>query len=71
MARAASREWLPCDIKKRDQPARRDLAVEACRRCSYFIAPGHGLLSRFPSGCYDDVPELFEPVTREKLAAND
>ena len=59
------------DVKKREQPTVRDLAVEACKRASYFIAQGHWLLSRFPDGVYADVPGLCSVVSRATIAAND
>ena len=46
----ARKALLPRDLRKREAPTVRDLAVEACRRASYFIAQGHWLLSRFPNG---------------------
>ncbi|MBK7674663.1 MAG: N-6 DNA methylase [Candidatus Accumulibacter sp.] len=70
-AREARKALLPRDLKKREAPTVRDLAVEAFRRASYFIAQGHWLLSRFPNGWYDDVPGLCKAVAREGIAAND
>ena len=59
------------DVKKREQPTVRDLAIEAFKRAGYFIAQGHWLLSRFPDGVYVDVPGLCAVVSREIIAAND
>jgi type I restriction enzyme M protein len=70
-AREARKALLPRDLKKREAPTVRDLAVEAFRRASYFIAQGHWLLSRFPNGWYDDVPGLCKVVARKEIAAND
>ena len=58
-------------MKKREQPTARDLAVEAFKRASYYIAQGHWLLSRFPDGVYVDVPGLCAVVSRSTIAAND
>ncbi|MER2518222.1 MAG: N-6 DNA methylase [Candidatus Accumulibacter phosphatis] len=70
-AREARKSLLPRDAKKREKPSVRDLAVEACKRASYFIAHGHWLLGRFPNGWYDDVPGLCKAVTQAEIAAND
>ncbi len=59
------------DVKKREKPTVRDLAVEACKRAGYFIAQGHWLLSRFPDGVYVDVPGLCAAVSRATIAASD
>lgn len=59
------------DVKKREQPTLRDLAVEAFKRAGYFIVQGHWLLSRFPDGVYVDVPGLCAVVPRATIAAND
>lgn len=59
------------DVKKREQPTVRDLAVEAFKRAGYFIAQGHWLLSRFPDGVYCDVPGLCAVVSRATIEAND
>jgi len=59
------------DVKKREQPTVRDLAVETFKRAGYFIAQGHWLLSRFPDGVYADVPGLCAVVSRAAIAAND
>jgi type I restriction enzyme M protein len=59
------------DVKKREQPTVRDLAVEAFKRAGYYIAQGHWLLSRFPHGVYVDVPGLCAVVSRATIAAND
>ena len=70
-AREARKALLPRDVKKREKPTVRDLAVEACKRASYFVAQGHWLLGRFPNGWYDDVPGLCKAVTQAEIAAND
>lgn len=70
-AREAKKALLPRDLKKREKPTVRDLAVDACKRAGYFIAQGHWLLSRFPHGLYDDVPGLCKAVTQAEIAAND
>ncbi|WP_291994418.1 N-6 DNA methylase [Candidatus Accumulibacter sp. ACC003] len=70
-AREARKALLPRDVKKREKPTVRDLAVEACKRASYFIAQGHWLLCRFPNAWYDDVPGLCKAVTQAEIAAND
>ncbi len=70
-AREAKKASLPRDLKKREKPTVRDLAVDACKRASYFIAQGHWLLSRFPQGLYEDVPGLCKAVTQAEIAAND
>ena len=59
------------DVKKREQPTVRDLAVEACKRAGYFISQGHWLISRFPDGVYTDVLGLCAVVGRETIASND
>lgn len=69
--RDAKKALLPRDVKKREKPTVRDLAVEALKRASYFIAQGHWLLTRFPHGLYDDVPGLCKAATRAEIAAND
>ncbi len=69
--REAKKALLPRDLKKREQPTVRDLAVEACKRASYFIAQGHWLTSRFPHGLYVDVPGLCKAVSKVEIAAND
>ncbi len=70
-ARTARKALLPRDLKKREKPTVRDLAVDACKRASYFISQVHWLLSRFPHGLYDDVPGLCKAVSRDDIAAND
>jgi type I restriction enzyme M protein len=45
--------------------------VEALKRASYFIAQGHWLVSRFPSGLYEDVPGLCKAVSRLDIQSND
>jgi len=70
-AREAKKALLPRDLKKREKPTVRDLAVDACKRAAYFIAQGHWLLSRFPHGLYEDVPGLCKAVTQAEIAAND
>jgi type I restriction enzyme M protein len=69
--REARKALLPRDVKKREPLSVRDLAVEGLKRASYFVAQGHWLLSRFPQGCYEDVPGLCKLVTQEEIAAND
>lgn len=69
--REAKKALLHRDVKKREQPTARDLAVEAFKRASYYIAQGHWLLSRFPDGVYVDVPGLCAVVSRSTIAAND
>ena len=69
--RDAKKALLPRDMKKREKPTVRDLGVEAFKRAIYFIAQGHWLLSRFPSGLYEDVPGLCKVVSREDIRAND
>ncbi|WP_369468636.1 hypothetical protein, partial [Enterococcus faecalis] len=49
-ARDTKKALLPRDVRKREKPTVRDLGVEALKRASYFIAQGHWLASRFPSG---------------------
>lgn len=70
-ARETKKALLPRDVQKREKPTMRDLAVEAFKRTSYFIAQGHWLLSRFPQGLYEDVPGLCKTVTRANIEAND
>lgn len=70
-AREAKKALLPRDVKKREKPTVRDLGVEAFKRASYFIAQGHWLLSRFPSGLYEDVPGLCKAVSHDDIKAND
>jgi len=70
-AREAKKALLPRDLKKREKPTVRDLAVDACKRAGYFIAQGHWLLSRFPHGLYEDVLGLCKAVTQAEIAAND
>ena len=69
--REAKKALLPRDVKKREKPTMRDLSVEAFKRAIYFIAQGHWLLSRFPSGLYEDVPGLCKAVSREDIQTND
>ena len=70
-ARDAKRALLPRDVKKREKPTVRDLGVEALKRANYFIAQGHWLVSRFPSGLYEDVPGLCKAVDRAEIREND
>jgi len=70
-AREAKKALLPRDLKKREKPTVRDLAVDVCKRVGYFITQGHWLLSRFPQGLYEDVPGLCKAVTQAEIAAND
>ena len=70
-AREAKKALLPRDVKKREKPTVRDLDVEGFKRASYFIAQGHWMLSRFPSGLYEDVPGLCKAVSRDDIKAND
>ena len=66
--RDAKKAMQPRDVKKREKPTVRDQAVEAFKRASYFIAQGHWLMSRFPSGQYEDVPGLCKAVNRADMA---
>jgi type I restriction enzyme M protein len=70
-ARDAKKALLPRDVKKREKPTVRDLVVEAFKRASYFIAQLHWLLSRFPSGQYEDVSGLCKAVGRGEIEGND
>jgi len=70
-SRYAKKNLQHRDIKKREQPTLRDLAVEAFKRAGYFIAQAHWLLSRFPEGIYVDVPGLCKVVSRKTIADND
>ena len=70
-ARDAKKAMLPRDAKKREKATLRDLGVEAFKRASYFIAQTHWLLSRFPSGLYEDVPGLCKAVSRSDIKDND
>jgi type I restriction enzyme M protein len=70
-ARDAKKALLPRDLKKREKPTVRDQGVEAFKRASYFIAQGHWLLSRFPSGLYEDVLGLCKAVSRAEIQSND
>ena len=70
-ARDAKKALLPRDVKKREKPTVRDLGVEALKRAGYFIAQGHWLVSRFPSGLYEDVPGLCKAVSRADIQCND
>lgn len=70
-AREAKKTLLSRDVKKREKPTVRELGVESVKRAIYFIAQTHWLLSRFPSGLYEDVPGLCTAVSREKIKAND
>jgi len=70
-AREAKKALLPRDLKKREPLSVRDLGVEALKRAVYFIHQAHWLLSRFPSGTYDDYPGLCKQVSRAEIAAND
>lgn len=70
-ARDTKKALLPRDVRKREKPTVRDLGVEALKRASYFIAQGHWLASRFPSGLYEDVPGLCKAVSRADLKSND
>jgi type I restriction enzyme M protein len=70
-ARDAKKALLPRDVKKREKPTVRDLGVEALKRASYFVAQGHWLVSRFPSGLYEDVPGLCKAVSQADIQSND
>lgn len=70
-AREVKKALLPRDAKKREKLTVRDMGVEAFKRAGYFIAQGHWLLSRFPSGLYEDVPGLCKAVRRDDIKAND
>jgi len=70
-AREAKRALLPRDFKRREASTVRDLGVESFKRASYFIAQGHWLLSRFPSGQYVDVLGLCRVVTRTEISETD
>jgi type I restriction enzyme M protein len=70
-ARVAKKALLPRDFRKREKPTVRDKGVEAFKRASYFIAQGHWLLSRFPSGRYENVPGLCRAVSRDAIKASD
>jgi len=70
-ARTAKKALLPRDVKKREEPTVRDLGVEVFKRASYFIAHGQWLLTRFPSGLYEDVPGLCKAVTQVDITNND
>jgi len=70
-ARSSKRALLPRDVKKREEPTLRDLGVEVFKRASYFIAHGQWLLTRFPSGLYEDVPGLCKAVTQVDIKNND
>ena len=70
-AREVKKELLPRDVKKREKLTARDLGVETFKRASYFIAQTHWLLSRFPSGLYEDVPGLCKAVSRSEIKGND
>ena len=47
------------------------LINDALKRANYFIAQGHWLVSRFPSGLYEDVPGLCKAVDRAEIREND
>lgn len=66
-ARDAKKALLPRDVKKREKPSVRDLGVDAFKRAVYFIAQTHWLLSRFPSGLYENVPGLCKAVSRDDI----
>jgi type I restriction enzyme M protein len=70
-ARDAKKALMPRDVKKREKPTVRDLGVEAFKRAIYFMGQGHWLMSRFPSGLYEDVLGLCKVVSREDIQAND
>lgn len=70
-ARDAKKALLPRDVKRREAPTARDLGVEAFKRTSYFIAQSHWLLTRFPSGLYEDVPGLCKAVAKAQIRSND
>ncbi|HEL5320803.1 TPA: N-6 DNA methylase [Stenotrophomonas maltophilia] len=69
--RDARRALLAADQNRREEATVRDLALEALKRTSYFIAQAHWLLSRFPDGVFVDVPGLCAAVTRERIKQND
>ncbi|SDI01230.1 class I SAM-dependent DNA methyltransferase [Variovorax sp. OV700] len=69
--REAKKALLPRDVKKREKPTVRDLGMEAIKRATYFIAQTHWLLSRFPSGKYEDVSGLCKAVSRNDIKYND
>lgn len=69
--RDARRTLLAADQNRREEATVRDLALEALKRTSYFIAQAHWLLSRFPDGVFVDVPGLCAAVTRERIKQND
>jgi type I restriction enzyme M protein len=70
-AREAKKALLPSDAKKREKSTVRDLGVEAVKRAIYFIAQTHWLVSRFPSGLYEDVAGLCKAVSRDEIKDND
>lgn len=70
-ARDTKKALMPRDLKKREKPTVRDLAVDALKRASYYIAQGHWLVTRFPSGLYEDVPGLCKAVDRAEIREND
>ncbi|WP_164242515.1 type I restriction-modification system subunit M [Stenotrophomonas maltophilia] len=69
--RDARRALLAADQNRREEATVRDLALEALKRTSYFIAQAHWLLSRFPDCVFVDVPGLCAAVTRERIKQND
>jgi len=70
-AKTAKKALLPRDIKKREALTVHDRGVEAFKQATYFIHQAHWLLSRFPSGTYEDYPGLCKLVSRQDIAAND
>lgn len=78
-AREAKRALLAADSKKDEAPTVRDAVLEALKQAVYFTHQVHWLHSRFPEGCFIDVPGLCKAVpvgdeeTRQEgsIAAND
>lgn len=70
-ARDAKKALLARDIKKREEATVRDRAMEAFKRATYFISHAHWLLSRFPTGLYEDVLGLCRVVTRGEVSEAD
>ncbi|GAB1424119.1 type I restriction-modification system subunit M [Thauera terpenica] len=70
-AREAKRALLAADAKKNESPTVRDAVLEALKQAAYFIHQVHWLHSRFPHGCFEEVPGLCKAVTLEEIAAND
>lgn len=70
-ARDAKKALLARDIKKREEATIRDRAMEAFKRATYFISHAHWLLSRFPTGLYENVLGLCRVVTRGEVSEAD